>query len=96
MPKLGRVFQLQTHTGETTTRGGIALTPQSQAITVELPFFHFVWNRPVAVIVDRAGQIERVPIVDVTRLATWGLLGVSLVFSVIITMAVRRKEPHHE
>ncbi len=96
MPDFGKVFQLQTHTGDTTTRGDLSITPQSQAFTVDLPFFHFVWNRPIAVIVDRAGQVERVPIVDVTRLATWTLLGLNLVFSVIITLAVRRKEPHHE
>jgi hypothetical protein len=39
-----------------------------------------VWNRPVAVLVDRDGQERRVPIVDVTRVAQLVLYGFSLVF----------------
>ena len=96
MINLRPACRLETSTGEALTVGETTVTPQSQALIIRWPSFSFVWNRPVAVIVDRGGQIQRVPIIDATRFVTWGLIGVSLVFSVIITMAVRRKESHHE
>ncbi|MFN8597715.1 MAG: hypothetical protein U0559_16220 [Anaerolineae bacterium] len=96
MTAFDRFIRLETQSGEPMTRGTLTVTPQSQALSVDLRFFRFVWNRPIGVIVDRGGQPEHMPVVDVTRFATWGLIGVSLVFSVIITMAVRRKESHHE
>jgi len=96
MTAFSRFIRLETQAGAPVTRGAITVTPQSQAVVVDLRFFRFVWNRPIGVWVDRGGPVERVPVVDVTRFATWGLIGISLVFSVIITMAVRRKESHHE
>jgi len=44
-------------------------------------------------LVKRGKQTERIPIVDVTRMAQLGLLGLSLVFSIIIfVLSIRRKK----
>ena len=79
------IFQLETQTGEPLTVGNATITPQSQALIVRWPRGGFVWNRPIGVIVDRDGQTQRLPIVDVTRYATWTFAGLTLLFSVIIS-----------
>ena len=84
MPHL---IELATQAGRPYTTDSFTVTPESQAVIVNLPFFHFVWNRPVAVLIDRAGQIERLPIVDVTRYAVWGLMAVSAVVSTLMMLA---------
>ena len=96
MPNLRDFIKVETQTGEPLTSGDVTVTPQSQALTVRWPRGGFVWNRPIGVIVDRAGQTERVPIVDVTRYATWTFAGLTLLFSVIITLvaAGRRSKSH--
>lgn len=73
----------QTMSGETVTVGEVAATPQSQALTMRWPRGGWVWNRPVAVLVERGEEKERIPIVDVTRMAQLGLYGLSLVFGVL-------------
>jgi hypothetical protein len=88
MPSLKDFIQLQTNSGDPISIGDTTITPQSQALIVRFPFGGFVWNRPVAVIVDRAGERRRIPIVDATRVALIGLIA----FSVIINLlAVRRR-----
>lgn len=86
-----RFFELVTHTAKPYTAGGVTVTPQSQALIVNLSFFRFVWNRPVAVLVDRGGQTERLPIVDVTRYVVWGLMGLSAIVSTMLFMAAARR-----
>jgi hypothetical protein len=76
-------FKRETMSGETVTVGDVAVTPQSQALTVRWPNGGWVWNRPVAVLVKRGEEEERIPIVDVTRVAQLGLFGLSLVFAVL-------------
>jgi hypothetical protein len=87
-------FKWHTTSGETVTRGEVAVTPQSRALTVRWPWGGWVWNRPVAVLVEQGGQERRVPIVDVTRVAQLALYGFSLVFVLIglYMMAQRRRE----
>ena len=97
MTNLRDLIQIQTNQGEPLTVGDITLTPQSRALIIRWPHGGFVWNRPIGVIVDRAGQTERQPIVDVTRYATELLAGLTLLFSVIIIVAARqRRSKTHE
>ena len=91
MPNLRDFIKVETQTGEPLTSGDVTVTPQSQALTVRWPRGGFVWNRPIGVIVDRAGQTERIPIVDVTRYATWTFAGLTLLFSVIITLVAAHR-----
>ena len=92
--KLQDIFQWQTISGDPTTVGDVTVTPQSQALTIHWPYGGLVWNRPTAVLVERDAQTARIPIVDVTRMAQLGLLGLSLVFSVVIFLisAQHRRE----
>ena len=83
MTELQKRFKMETVSGETMTVDDVAVTPQSQALTLRWPNGGWVWNRPVAVLVERGEVEERIPIVDVTRLAQLGLFGLSLVFVVL-------------
>jgi hypothetical protein len=75
---LHNLFQWQTSPGEPVRHGDITVTPLAQAITVRLPSAWggagFVWNRPVAILIEEYGQTRRLPIIDVTRFAQLALL----------------------
>jgi len=88
-----KFFQLQTHTGEAVTVGDTSITPQSQALTLRWPNGGFVWNRPLAILVESDGDTERIPIVDVTLVAQAALLGLTVTFSIGLLMlsALRRR-----
>lgn len=88
------MFQLQAVTGSPVQAGDMTVTPQSQVLIVRLPFGGLVWHRPTAILVERAGQTSRIPIVDVTRVIQLALLGVvALVFSVTVWIqSSQRKE----
>jgi hypothetical protein len=83
MTQLREKFKWQTMSGETVTVDGITVTPESQALTVRWPHGGWVWNRPVAVSVERREETKRIPIVDVTRAAQLGLYGLALVFAIL-------------
>ena len=94
MSSLKDFVQLQTTSGAALTIGDTTLTPQSQALVVRLPFGGFVYNRPAAIIVERDGHVTRIPIVDMTRLAQVGLLGLTFAFSIIIAAFAARRRSH--
>lgn len=92
--------QWRTAAGNAIRVGDTMVTPLAQALVVRPPWQAgsdrwggaFVWNRPVAVVVERAGQSERLPIVDVTRIVVWSLMaGITLV-SASLALSGRRKE----
>jgi hypothetical protein len=76
-------LQWQKHTGEKVTIGDAGITPESQALIIRWPNGGFVWNRPVAVLVERGETVERIPIVDVTRVAQLALLGIGAAASLL-------------
>lgn len=85
-------FKWHATSGDTVTRGDVAVTPQSQALIVRWTRGGWVWNRPVAVLVERDGRRRRVPIVDVTRVVQLGLYGFSVVFILMgFYMMVRKR-----
>ena len=95
--KFKDLIRCQTFSGDKVTVGDVTLTPQSQALLVRWPNGGFVWNRPVAVVVERDGQTERFPVVDVTRMAQLALLGLGLVFSMVaLIQTFRRRRVRHE
>jgi len=84
MTQQQETFTWQQESGETVTVGEVAATPQSQALTVRWPRGGWVWNRPVAILVERGEEDqERIPITDVTRVAQLALYGFGLVFAVL-------------
>jgi hypothetical protein len=97
MTRLKEMFQSQMLSGDKVTVGDVTVTPQSRALTIRWPRGGLVWNRPVAVLVERDEQTERISIVDVTRMAQLGLFGLSLVFSMVIFVrSIRRRRDRNE
>ncbi len=68
-------INLKDHVQWRTTQGdphevnGALITPVTQALVIRTPVWGFVWNRPVAVLVEQDGETRRLPIVDPTRVA---------------------------
>jgi hypothetical protein len=71
------------------TVGDLTVTPRARALVVRLPQGGFVWNRPTALTVERAGAVRHVPVVDITRILQLPLLALAAA-----TAAARR--PHAE
>jgi hypothetical protein len=91
MGKINEIIQRHTISGDKITMGDVTITPQSQALILRWRFGGWVWNRPVAVLVERGEQVKRIPIVDVTRVVQVGLLGLSLAFSTLIFLRSMRQ-----
>ena len=70
---------------EPVTVGDITVTPRARALVVRLPWGGLVWNRPTAVMVEQAGQVRRIQVVDVTRILQLGLLGLGLAIAVAVS-----------
>jgi len=92
MGRLGEIFTRKTFSGDAVTIGNVTITPQAQALTICWPNGGFVWNRPAAILIERGEDTKRIPIVDVTGVAQWGLLGLSLVFLMAgLLLSVRQR-----
>ncbi len=85
------VIRLETRSGAPLKVDGLTLTPQSQALVVSLPFGGFVWNRPVAVLVEQGERAERIPILDVTRIALLALIGLAAAAAAIFALSARSR-----
>ncbi len=90
--KLGDIVKWQTVSGAALTVGDVTVVPQSQALTLRWGRFGgLVWNRPAAILVERGGQTERIPIVDFTRAVQVSLLGFCLSFCMIVFVVSARR-----
>ena len=76
-------IERRTEAGACVQIGDIAITPQSEAVVARWRNLGGVWNRPVAVVVEQGGRRQRIPIVDVTRLIQFGLIGLSIAFAMV-------------
>ncbi len=85
------VIRLETRSGAPVRAGGATITPQSQALVVSLPFGGLVWNRPVAVLVERDGQTERIPVLDMTRIALLALGGLAVAAAAVLALSASRR-----
>lgn len=81
--RIGDLLRWERTAGESMNIGGYAVTPESQALRVRLPFGGFVWNRPAAILVDDGSGQQRVPVVDVTRTAQLALLASAALFLIL-------------
>lgn len=79
-------LQQQTISGNKSKIGNKVVTPQSQSITLRWPYGGLVWNRPAAVLVEQDNQTTRIPIIDITRILVWGLLGLGLFFAIVTAL----------
>jgi len=76
------VFRWEVVTGEVMEVGDTRIKPQSRLLSIRLPWAALALNHPVAVLVERDGEVERVPILDPTRIAQGGLLLLALLAAV--------------
>jgi hypothetical protein len=67
MEQAKQFIQWPTLATEPIAVGDTTITLQARALSLHLPFGGFVWNQPAAVLAERNGQMERIPINDVTR-----------------------------
>jgi hypothetical protein len=100
MPQLSDFIRLENTSAEPIVVGDTRITPQAQAFSLRFPFGGIVWNRPTAVLVERDDVTQRIPIVDVTRVAQIVFLILVVKFSVIIiwlaAQRARQRRIHHE
>jgi hypothetical protein len=75
MARLRDVVEVRTRARDPIQVGERTITLQSKAVSVRWPGGGWVWNRPVAALVERDGEVERIPIVDVTRVAILAMVG---------------------
>ena len=73
MADVSKYFKWEPVTGEPQVVGDRVIRLQAQAIMLNTPFGGFLWNRPTAVLVEKDGITDEVPIVDVTRYALIGI-----------------------
>lgn len=71
--RTGAPLTIRTGTDRTGAGEEVRLTPESLVLLIHAGVWGFVWNWPLAVSVQRGGQVERKPVVDVTQLALWAL-----------------------
>lgn len=65
------IIQWGRRNGVSFCAGDAQVTPESWIVLVTLGPLRYVWNWPLGVSVVRSGQLWRLPIVDVTRIALW-------------------------
>lgn len=80
----------QTQPGESLAVADVRLIPQSQVLQIRLPFVGFVWNRPTGITVERNGRTETFPLIDVTRLALWGIFSLTVLVYFLVFINNRR------
>ena len=88
--------QIQTREGAPIAVGDVTLTPQAQSLSVRWPGGGWVWNRPLAAVVTRGDQEDRIPIVDVTRIAQIVMLGITLACALLMWSRARRERSNQD
>lgn len=73
MPALSRFIRREIHYGAPIQSGDATITPVSRVLVVDLGRVGFVWNRPVAVLVEQGDTRRRLPILDPTGLMLAGI-----------------------
>ena len=86
------IFQITTQTGEPIAVGDRRLLLRSRAVQVKFPMGGgIIWNRPVAVVVQRDGSPDQIlPVRDVTRMAQIALLVTGMLGAFLIARAFRK------
>jgi hypothetical protein len=86
MAHLTDFIQLKTVQGTAVQTPYHTLIPESQALIIKFPYGGFVWQRPMAVLVQQNSHTHRLPITDVTRLVTWSVLAASLLTTLLLRL----------
>ena len=95
MSEFAKIIQYSTYSGQPIKKGNIVVTPISGVLRLNLPFSGFIWNRPVAVLIEEGENSKRLPIVDVTLLAQLALFGIGLsatVLTIVLSRMSKKRE----
>ena len=84
-------FQRITGFGPTIQAQGLAVTPESSAVIIRIPYGGFVWNRPSGVIVDDGQERRRISVIDPTLIIVLGLMAATV--GTAIAAAIFRMKP---
>jgi hypothetical protein len=87
-------FAYEARQGDPIHAGGRTLTPVARSLRISLPgkTVGLIWNRPVAVNVQAAGEADRmIPVVDGTRIAQLCIVGAFFLFSFILGTLIRAR-----
>ncbi len=91
MTNISDFIQQKTVQGTAVHTPNHTLIPESKTVSIRFPYGGFVWQRPTAVLIQENNQTRRIPITDVTRIATWSLLGFSLLILLLYPLRQRSK-----
>ncbi|CAN5461542.1 hypothetical protein BH10CHL1_BH10CHL1_50400 [soil metagenome] len=91
MARIGKFVQWATLPGEPVRINQLTVTPLAQSLTIRWSQGGFIWNRPIALLVTKNRQTERIPIPDVTRNAQIILLSIGFVVSLILVMSSHKE-----
>ncbi len=96
MARQGNLLRWQRSQGKPVKIGDLTIIPEARSLVVRWPHGGYVWNRPIAMIVNRRGITRRLPIVDVTRRIELTLLSAPLVLAVAGRyLQARKRSQHH-
>ena len=87
---MGRIVQWHTKRGEPIRAGGSTVIPEVKALTINLGPLGFVWNRPVAVLVEGGETPGRTAITDITRLTQIAVASAALLAAAIARYLTNR------
>lgn len=87
-------YRYEARQGDPIQTGGRTLTPVTRSLRISLPgkAVGLIWNRPVAVRVQAAGEADRmIPVVDGTRIAQLWIVGAFFLFTFILSTLIRAR-----
>lgn len=90
MTHLTDFIQLKTVQGTAVHTPHHTLILESRALTIRFPYGGIVWQRPTAVLVQQNNQTRRLPIIDITRIAAWSLLGLGLLLPLLLRTIISK------
>lgn len=93
MGEMTRFLSWGKATSEPQVVGDRVIRLQAQNVLLNTPFGGFVWNRPTAVLVEKEGRTDEVPIIDATRYALISLGVLGVIGMMLLRMIAATRKP---
>jgi len=91
MSLFSNFIRWENQSGEPVISGKVAVTPESQSLLLQIPYFHFSWSRPLAVYVDDGQVTQRIRVHDMTRIIQLGIFSAGLITAASLWVLGRGK-----
>ncbi len=88
--RVGRMIEWSDSQGIPVPVGDTTVTPLARSLVVRVPGGRAAWSEPAAILIERDGTTDRIPIVNVNRRIVWGLR-LGAVALIAAWMAYRRR-----